>query len=77
MSCQITASGNEEVNLQSVMKGFGDVFSADLGRPVLHSGMQVNMQAKQNSSKSSCVREGHKINMTLGRGRFTWSDDSE
>ncbi|XP_018540322.1 mitogen-activated protein kinase kinase kinase 20 isoform X3 [Lates calcarifer] len=77
MSCQISTSGNEEVNLRSVVKGFEDVFSVDFGRPVLHSGMQVNMQAKQNSSKSSCVREGHKINMTLGAGHFTWSDDSE
>lgn len=77
MSCQITASGNEEVNVQDVMKGFEDMFSMDFGQPVLHSGMQVSMQAKQNSSKSSCVREGHKINMTLGTGCFTWSDDSE
>lgn len=77
MSCQITTSSNEEVNLQSMMKGFEDMFSLDFGRPVLHSGMQVNMQAKQNSSMSSSVREGHKINMTLGMGRFTWSDDSE
>uniref|UniRef100_A0A4W6FYW6 Protein kinase domain-containing protein n=1 Tax=Lates calcarifer TaxID=8187 RepID=A0A4W6FYW6_LATCA len=76
MSCQISTSGNEEVNLRSVVKGFEDVFSVDFGRPVLHSGMQVNMQAKQNSSKSSCVREGHKINMTLGAGHFTWSDDN-
>ncbi|XP_063743458.1 mitogen-activated protein kinase kinase kinase 20 isoform X2 [Eleginops maclovinus] len=77
MSCQITSSGNEEVNLHSMMKGFEDMFSLDFGRPVLHSGMQVNMQARQNSSVSSSVREGHKINMTLGMGRFTWSDDSE
>uniref|UniRef100_A0A665WXD7 Protein kinase domain-containing protein n=1 Tax=Echeneis naucrates TaxID=173247 RepID=A0A665WXD7_ECHNA len=75
MSCQITTSSNQEANLQSLMKGFEDMFSADFSQPVLHSGMQVNMQAKQNSSKSSCVREGHKINVTLGS--FTWSDDSE
>ncbi|XP_068560671.1 mitogen-activated protein kinase kinase kinase 20 isoform X2 [Cebidichthys violaceus] len=77
MSCQITTSSNEEVNLQSMTKGFEDMFSLDFGRPILHSGMQVNMQARQNSSVSSCVREGHKINMTLGMGRCTWSDDSE
>lgn len=77
MSCQITTSGNEEVDLQSMMRGFEDVFSLDFGRPVLHSGMQVNMQARQNSSVSSCVREGHKINMTVGMGRLAWSDDSE
>ncbi|KAA8588141.1 hypothetical protein FQN60_001335 [Etheostoma spectabile] len=76
MSCQITTSSNEEVNLQSMMKGFEDMFSLDFGRPVLHSGMQVNMQARQNSSMSSSVREGHKINMTLGMGLLTWSDDS-
>lgn len=77
MSCQITTSGNDEVNLQSMMKGFEDMFPLDFGRPVLHSGMQVNMQARQNSSMSSCVREGHKINMTLGMGHFASSDDSE
>ncbi|KAG8000663.1 Mitogen-activated protein kinase kinase kinase 20 [Nibea albiflora] len=77
MSCQITTSGNDEVNLQSMMKGFEDMFSLDFGRPVLHSGMQVNMQARQNSSMSSCVREGHKINMTLGMGHFACSDDRE
>lgn len=77
MSCQIIASGNKEVNLPSMMKGFGDMFSLDFGRPALRLGMQVNMQAKQNTSKSSFVREGHKINMTPGMGRFTWSDDSD
>lgn len=77
MSCQITTSGSEEVNLQSMMKGFEDMFSLDFGRPTLHSGMQVHMQARQDSSVSSCVREGHKINMTPGMGRFTWSEDSE
>ncbi|XP_056145911.1 mitogen-activated protein kinase kinase kinase 20-like isoform X4 [Lampris incognitus] len=80
MSCQITASDSGEVDrrsLQAMMEGFGDMFSSDTGRPVLHSGMQVNMQAKQNSSKSSCVREGRKINMAVGMGRFSWSDDSD
>lgn len=77
MSCQITASSNKEVNLQAAMKGFEDMFSVDFDRPVLHSGMQVNMQAKQNSSKSSCVREGHKISKTLGARSFEWSDESE
>uniref|UniRef100_A0A8C3AP94 Protein kinase domain-containing protein n=1 Tax=Cyclopterus lumpus TaxID=8103 RepID=A0A8C3AP94_CYCLU len=76
MSCQVTTSSNEEVNLQSMMKGFEDMFSLDFGRPILHSGMQVHMQARQDSSVSSCVREGHKIDMTPGMGRFTWSDDS-
>uniref|UniRef100_A0A8C3AR93 Protein kinase domain-containing protein n=1 Tax=Cyclopterus lumpus TaxID=8103 RepID=A0A8C3AR93_CYCLU len=76
MSCQVTTSSNEEVNLQSMMKGFEDMFSLDFGRPILHSGMQVHMQARQDSSVSSCVREGHKIDMTPGMGRFTWSDDN-
>ncbi|XP_036401652.1 mitogen-activated protein kinase kinase kinase 20 isoform X2 [Megalops cyprinoides] len=80
MSCQITACSNGEVgsmNLQAMMKGFGDMFALDMGGPVLHSGMQVNMQAKQNSHKSSSVREGRKINMALGMEAFNWSDDSD
>lgn len=80
MSCQITTSSNGEVdglNLQAMMKGFGDMFALDMGGPVLHSGMQVNMQAKQNSSKSSSVREGRKINMALEMGHLSWSDDSD
>uniref|UniRef100_A0A674DA69 Mitogen-activated protein kinase kinase kinase 20-like n=1 Tax=Salmo trutta TaxID=8032 RepID=A0A674DA69_SALTR len=74
-TCQITSSSNGEVegmSLQAMMKGFGGMFALDMGGPVLHSGMQVNMQAKQNSSKSSSVREGRKINMALGM-----SDDSD
>nr|XP_043869524.1 mitogen-activated protein kinase kinase kinase 20 isoform X2 [Solea senegalensis] len=75
--CKIKTLSNEGVNLQSAVKGFKDMFSLDFGWPVLPSGIQVNMQAKQNSSRSSCVREGHKINMTLGAGRFTWSNNNE
>lgn len=71
MSCQIKTSSNEEVKRQSMMKGFEDMFSLASGLPIVHSGMQVNVQARQNSSVSSCVREGHKINMSLGIGRFT------
>eukprot|EP00064_Thunnus_orientalis_P000255 superscaffoldBa00000013_g255 len=67
MSCQISASGNEDVNLRSFMKGFEDMFSPDSGRPVLHSGMQVNMQAKQNSSKSSCLLPTLDI--------YTWTEE--
>nr|XP_046260269.1 mitogen-activated protein kinase kinase kinase 20 isoform X2 [Scatophagus argus] len=77
VSCQITSSSNEEMKLPSAMRGFEDMFPVDFGPPVLHSGMQVNMQARQNCSVSSRVREGHKIHMTLGTGRFTGSDDSE
>uniref|UniRef100_A0A8C7HWT4 Mitogen-activated protein kinase kinase kinase 20-like n=1 Tax=Oncorhynchus kisutch TaxID=8019 RepID=A0A8C7HWT4_ONCKI len=61
MTCQITSSSNGEVegmSLQVMMKGFGDMFG--------------NMQAKQNSSKSSSVREGRKINMAFGM-----SDDTD
>uniref|UniRef100_A0A8C7VFF4 Protein kinase domain-containing protein n=1 Tax=Oncorhynchus mykiss TaxID=8022 RepID=A0A8C7VFF4_ONCMY len=80
MTCQITSSSNGEVEgmrLQAMMKGFGDMFALDMGGPVLHSGMQVNMQAKQNSSKSSSVREGRKIHTALGMSDFNWSDDSD
>ncbi|XP_041119418.1 mitogen-activated protein kinase kinase kinase 20-like [Polyodon spathula] len=80
MSCQITSASNGEVdgmNLQAMMKGFGDMLSMDLAGPVLHSGIQINMQAKQNSSKSTSVREGKKINMAVSRGAFNWSEDSD
>ncbi|XP_039613571.1 mitogen-activated protein kinase kinase kinase 20 isoform X1 [Polypterus senegalus] len=80
MSCQITAASNGEVdgvNLQAMMKGFGNIFSMDLTGPVMHSGIQINMQAKQNSSKSTVVREGKKINAALNRGFFDWSEDSD
>uniref|UniRef100_A0A672JLP7 Protein kinase domain-containing protein n=1 Tax=Salarias fasciatus TaxID=181472 RepID=A0A672JLP7_SALFA len=75
MSCQIRTSGSEELDLQSVMRGFEDAFSLDLGRPVLHSGIRVNMRAKQNSSRSRRIREGRKIHTALGLGRFLWSED--
>ncbi|XP_048834956.1 protein kinase Npk [Brienomyrus brachyistius] len=80
MSCQITASSNGEVDgqsLQAMMKGFGDMFTLDLANPVLHSGMQVNMQAQQNSTKSCSVRKGRKINMAMGLEDFDWSEDSD
>lgn len=74
MSCQITACSNGEVgglNLQAMMRGFEDMFSME---PVSRSGMRVNMQAKQNSSKSRSVREGRRIDMGLGMEPFGWSD---
>ncbi|XP_036396383.1 mitogen-activated protein kinase kinase kinase 20-like [Megalops cyprinoides] len=80
VSCQITACSNGEVggaNLQAMMAGIGNVFATEGGGPVLQSGMQVNIQAKQNSSKSSSVREGRKINMAVAMGDFDWSDDSD
>ncbi|XP_004917774.1 mitogen-activated protein kinase kinase kinase 20 isoform X2 [Xenopus tropicalis] len=81
MSCQITATSNGEVDgmnqsLQAMMKGFGNIFDMNVVGPVLHSGMQINMQAKQNSSKTTSVRKGKKINMALGFSEFDWSDDS-
>lgn len=80
VTCQITSSSKgvvDSMNLQAMMKGFGDMFDLDMEGPVLHSGMQVNMQAKQNYSKSSSVREGHKLNTALELGRFSWSDDGD
>ncbi|XP_062421101.1 mitogen-activated protein kinase kinase kinase 20 isoform X2 [Pungitius pungitius] len=76
VSCRITASGNEGLNPRAGTRGFGDVFSLDFGRPALHSGMQVNVQARQKSSASSCVRGGQKIEATLRMGRLTRCDDS-
>ncbi|XP_053568815.1 mitogen-activated protein kinase kinase kinase 20 [Bombina bombina] len=81
MSCQITATSNGEIDgmnqsLQAMMKGFGNIFDMNVVGPVRHSGMQINMQAKQNSSKTTSVRKGKKINMAVGFNDFDWSDDS-
>uniref|UniRef100_A0A8C9VXQ6 Protein kinase domain-containing protein n=1 Tax=Scleropages formosus TaxID=113540 RepID=A0A8C9VXQ6_SCLFO len=79
MSCQIMTSSNGEVDgrsLQAMMRGFGDMFAMDLANPVLHSGMQLNMQAKQNSSRSSSIRKGRKINMAIELEDFDWSEDN-
>ncbi|TSM68883.1 Mitogen-activated protein kinase kinase kinase 20 [Bagarius yarrelli] len=77
MSCEISSCCNGELGalaLQAVMKGFEDIFSLDTPSvPVLHSDMQVSMQATQNSSKTCSIREGHKISMAA----FNWSDDSD
>lgn len=77
LSCEIRGCCNGELGalaLQAVMKGFEDVFSLDAPSvPVLHSDMQVSMQATQNSSKTCSMREGHKISMAA----FSWSDDSD
>ncbi|XP_028836159.1 protein kinase Npk [Denticeps clupeoides] len=79
MCCQISSCSNGDMggaDLQALMmSGFGGVFDLDVGGPVLHSGMKVNMQAKQNSSKSHCVREGRKLNMAIAMEDFGWSDD--
>ncbi|XP_018585189.1 mitogen-activated protein kinase kinase kinase 20 isoform X4 [Scleropages formosus] len=80
MSCQVMASSNGEEDgssLQAVMKGFGDVFDMDLVGSTQPSGVQLSMTAKQNSSKSSSIRAGRKINMAVGIGDFDWSDDSD
>ncbi|XP_037395401.1 mitogen-activated protein kinase kinase kinase 20 isoform X2 [Pygocentrus nattereri] len=70
--CEIRHSCNGELGgmaLEAVMKGLEDMFTLDLPYPVLHSGMQVSMQATQNSS----IRNGHKISMMA----FNWSDESD
>lgn len=83
MSCQITATSNGEVagmnqSLQALMmKGFGDIFSMNQAGSVLYSGMQINMQAKKNSSKTTSMRKGKKINMAVGFREFDWSDDDD
>ncbi|XP_072435310.1 mitogen-activated protein kinase kinase kinase 20-like isoform X2 [Chiloscyllium punctatum] len=79
VSCQITATNNEKVDgmnesLQKMMSGFGNILSMNLAGPVMQSGIQIDMQAKQNSSKSTCVRKGKKINMTMDFDH--WSYDS-
>ncbi|KAL2081594.1 hypothetical protein ACEWY4_023447 [Coilia grayii] len=84
MSCQFSASSNgqmDRVSLQALMmRGFEDMFALEMGAgPVLHSGMQVNMQANQNSTttRSTVVRQGRKITMAMGLQGFSWSDDSD
>uniref|UniRef100_A0ACB8G115 Uncharacterized protein n=1 Tax=Sphaerodactylus townsendi TaxID=933632 RepID=A0ACB8G115_9SAUR len=80
MSYQITSTSNGELagvnkSLNNLMKGFGDVFSMNQAGSVLHSGMQINMQAKKNSSKTTSMRKGKKINMAVGFPEFSFSDD--
>ncbi|XP_072540018.1 protein kinase Npk [Salminus brasiliensis] len=83
MSCQISSScSNGDLcgaDLQAIMRGFGGLFDLDVGMPgsspMRQSGMQVNMQSKQNSSKSCSIREGHKLNMAITIDPFGWSDD--
>lgn len=83
MSCQITATSNGEVagmnqSLKALMmKGFGDVFSMNQVGSVLHSGMQINMQAKKNSSKTTSMRKGKRVNMAVGFHEFDFSDDED
>lgn len=83
MSCQITATSNGEVagmnqSLKALMmQGFGDVFSVKEAGSGLHSGMQINMQAKKNSSKTTSMRKGKKVNLVLGFHEFDLSDDDD
>ncbi|CAO2597079.1 Mitogen-activated protein kinase kinase kinase 20 [Lemmus lemmus] len=83
VSCQITATSNGEghgmkPSLQAMMlMGFGDVFSMNKAGAVLHSGMQINMQAKQNSSKTTSKRRGKKVNMALGFSDFDLSEGDD
>uniref|UniRef100_A0ABI8A008 Protein kinase domain-containing protein n=1 Tax=Felis catus TaxID=9685 RepID=A0ABI8A008_FELCA len=83
MSCQITATSNGEghgmnQSLQAMMlMGFGDIFSMNKAGAVLHSGMQINMQAKQNSSKTTSKRRGKKVNMALGFSDFDLSEGDD
>ncbi|XP_039095119.1 mitogen-activated protein kinase kinase kinase 20 isoform X2 [Hyaena hyaena] len=83
MSCQITAASNGEghgmnQSLQAMMlMGFGDIFSMNKAGAVLHSGMQINMQAKQNSSKTTSKRKGKKVNMALGFSDFDLSEGDD
>jgi hypothetical protein len=57
-----------------VLMGFGDIFSMNKAGAVLHSGMQINMQAKQNSSRTTSRRRGKKVNMALGFSDFDLSE---
>ncbi|XP_016304552.1 mitogen-activated protein kinase kinase kinase MLT-like [Sinocyclocheilus anshuiensis] len=83
ISCQISSTCSNgdlgQASLQKLMLGFGGVFDLDMNIPsgnlISQSGMQLNMQAKKNSSKSCSVREGRKLNMAITMDDFGWSDD--
>lgn len=83
VSCQISSSCSNgdlgQASLQKLMLGFGDMFDLDVdvagGNLIRQSGMQMNMQAKKNSSKSCSIREGRKMNMAITMDNFGWSDD--
>lgn len=83
VSCQISSTCSNgdlgQASLQKLMLGFGGAFDLDMNIPggdlVSQSGMQLNMQAKTNSSKSCSVREGRKLNMAITMDDFGWSDD--
>uniref|UniRef100_A0A8C1KEE7 Sterile alpha motif and leucine zipper containing kinase AZK n=1 Tax=Cyprinus carpio TaxID=7962 RepID=A0A8C1KEE7_CYPCA len=83
VSCQISSTCSNgdlgQASLQKLMLGFGGVFDLDMNIPsgnlVSQSGMQLNMQAKKNSSKSCSVREGRKLSMAITMDDFGWSDD--
>ncbi|XP_016122436.1 mitogen-activated protein kinase kinase kinase MLT-like [Sinocyclocheilus grahami] len=83
VSCQISSTCSNgdlgQASLQKLMLGFGGIFDLDMNIPggnlVSQSGMQLNMQAKKNSSKSCSVREGRKLNMAITMDDFGWSDD--
>uniref|UniRef100_A0A3Q2LM65 Mitogen-activated protein kinase kinase kinase 20 n=1 Tax=Equus caballus TaxID=9796 RepID=A0A3Q2LM65_HORSE len=83
MSCQITAASNGEghgmnQSLRAMMlMGFGDIFSMNKAGAVLHSGMQISMQAKQNSSKTTSKRKGKRVNMALGFSDLSEGDDDD
>uniref|UniRef100_A0A9J8B1E1 Mitogen-activated protein kinase kinase kinase 20b n=1 Tax=Cyprinus carpio carpio TaxID=630221 RepID=A0A9J8B1E1_CYPCA len=82
VSCQISSTCSNgdlgQASLQKLMLGFGDVFDLDMNIPggnLSQSGIQLNMQAKKNSSTSCSVREGRNLNMTITMDDFGWSDD--
>lgn len=60
-----------------VLMGLGDIFSMNRAGTVLHSGMQINMQAKQNSSKTTSKRRGKKVSLALGLREFDLSEGDE
>lgn len=69
--------GHVNQSLQAMMlMGFGDIFSMNKAGAVLHSGMQINMQAKQNSSKTTS-KERKKVNMALGFSDFDLSEGGD
>ncbi|TRY55671.1 hypothetical protein DNTS_016518 [Danionella cerebrum] len=82
VSCHISSSTSNNgdlspAGLHKLMLGLGGVFDLDVNMPgsnlIRQSGMQINMQAKKNSSASCSVREGHKMNMAISMDHFGWS----
>lgn len=79
VSCHIsTSNGHLSSTLQTLMRGWGEMLNLDTeaprSGPVLVSGVEVNLQAKQNSSTSCRMRRSSELSMALTMDPLDWSD---